>query len=104
MTNIFMKTQKQVEKELKEFIERFLPAGKLSAEVVREWVYEESGTPLEASHKFQDKFFEYFRKTRADINEVLQIATDAWNYFPHKILGDRSPHQMVEEYQKKDKM
>ena len=98
-----MKTSEQVEKELKEFIERFLPAGKLSAEMVKKWVYEESGEPLEASHKYQDKFFKYFDGTGADVNEVLQIATDAWNYFPHKSLGDKSPYQMVEEYQKKDK-
>ena len=98
-----MKTLQQVGKELKEFIERFLPAGKLSVEMVKEWVYEENGAPLEASHKFQDKFFEYFEKTGVDINEVLQIATDAWNYFPHKTLGGKSPYQMTEEYQKKDR-
>ncbi|MEK7462888.1 MAG: hypothetical protein AAB621_00790 [Patescibacteria group bacterium] len=98
-----MKTSQQVEKELKEFIERFLLEGKLSVEMVKKWVYEESGEPLEASHKYQDKFFEYFDGTEADVNEVLQIATDAWNYFPHKSLGDKSPHQVAEEYQKKDK-
>ncbi|MEK7523230.1 MAG: hypothetical protein AAB569_06600, partial [Patescibacteria group bacterium] len=87
-----MKTYQQAEKELKEFIERFLLEGKLSVEMVKKWVYEESGEPLEASHKYQDKFFEYFDGTEADVNEVLQIATDAWNYFPHKSLGDKSPY------------
>ena len=98
-----MKTLQRVERELKEFIEKFLPVGNLSVEMVKEWVYEENGAPLEASHKFQDNFFEYFEKAGADINEILQIATDAWNYFPHETLGDKSPHQMLEEYQKKDK-
>lgn len=91
-----MKTLQQVEKELKEFIEKFLPAGKLSVEMVKNWVYEESGAPLEASHRFQDKFFEYFGETGADLNEVLQIAMDAWNYFPHKTLGDKSPYQITQ--------
>ena len=98
-----MKTSQQVEKELKEFIGKFLPTKKLAVEMVKKWVYEESGEPLEASHKFQNKFFEYFDGSGADINEVLQVAMDAWNYFPHKSLGDKSPYQMVEEYQKKDK-
>ena len=71
--------------------------------MVKKWVYEESGDPLGASHKFQDKFFEYFDKTGADINEILQIATDAWNYFPHKTLGGKSPEQIIKEYQKKNR-
>jgi signal transduction histidine kinase len=93
-----MKTIQQVEKELGEFIERFLLGDKLFIEDVKRWVYEESGAPLEAIHKFQAKFFEYFDATGADINEVLQISTDAWNYFPHEILGGKSPHQIVKEY------
>lgn len=98
-----MKTSQQVERELKEFIEKFLPAGKLSVGMVKKWVYEENGEPLEAVHKFQDKFFEYFDGTGADISRVLQISMDAWNCFPHKSLGDKSPFQVAEEYQKKDK-
>lgn len=98
-----MKKSQQVEKELKEFIEKFLPVGKMSVETVKKLVYEENGEPLEAVHKFQDKFFEYFDRTEADVNEVLQIAMDAWNYFPHKSLDDKSPHQVAQEYQKKDK-
>lgn len=97
-----MKKTEQVEKELRGFIEKFLPVWKLSMETVKKWVYEESGAPLEAVHKFQDNFFEYFDGTGADVNEVLQIAMDAWNCFPHKSLGDKSPFQVAEEYQKKD--
>ena len=93
-----MKIIQQVEGELREFIGRFLLADKLSVENVKEWVYKENGAPLEATHKFQAKFFEYFGETGADINEILQIATDAWNYFPHEILGGKSPHQIVKEY------
>lgn len=52
-----MKTFQQVENELREFIEKFSLADKLSVEMVKEWVYEENGDPLEASHKCQDKFF-----------------------------------------------
>lgn len=97
-----MKKSQQFEKELKEFIEKFLPVGKMSVETVKKWVYEENGAPLEAVHKFQDNFFKYFDGNGADINELLQIAMDAWNYFPHKSLGDKSPFQVTEEYQKKD--
>lgn len=92
-----MKTSQQVEKELGEFIEKFLPVGKLSVETIKGWVYEENGKPFEAIRKFQEKFFEYFDETEADINEVLQVVMDAWNYFPHKTLGDKSPSQMVSD-------
>lgn len=96
-----MKTSQQVEKELEQFIKKFLPEGELSVEAVKKLVYEESGAPLGASHKYHDKFFGYFGKTGTNINEILQIATDAWNYFPHETLGGKSPHQIVKEYQKK---
>ncbi len=38
-----------------------------------------------------------------DINElenILDLATDAWNYFPHRVLGDISPEEMVQEIPK----
>ncbi len=91
-----MKTEKQVEKELEEFIGKYLPIGSnLSVEMVKKWVYEESGAPLEASHKFQDQFLKYFKGTKADLNDLLQMTMECWNAFPHKTLKGKSPSQMV---------
>ncbi len=30
-----------------------------------------------------------------ELSNVLDILTDAWNYFPHKILGGKSPKEML---------
>ncbi len=95
------KTLQQVEEELKEFINKFLPEEILSVETIKKWVYEESGDPLQATYEFQDKISKYFNGTEADINELLQISTEAWNYFPHKILSNKSPFQIAKEYQDK---
>ena len=35
-----------------------------------------------------------------ELNDVMQIFVDAWNHFPHKALGNKSPQQMIDEYQK----
>lgn len=93
-----MKNQTQVEKELQEFIERYLPAGKLSVDNVKQWVWEESGSPLQANLAFQEKFIGYFDGTDASIDEIIKFCMDAWNYFPHESLGGKSPEEMMGEY------
>ena len=30
-----------------------------------------------------------------ELENVLELATDAWNYFPHKILKGKAPAEMV---------
>ena len=32
------------------------------------------------------------------LSDVLELATDAWNYFPHRSLDGKSPAEMVEEH------
>lgn len=95
-----MKNKGQVEKELQVFIEKYLPVGKLSVDEVKQWVFEESGAPLDSVHAFQDKIMQYFSGTKAEINELLQISMDTWNYFPHNSLGGRSPDEIVKDYKK----
>lgn len=63
-----MKIPSQVEKELEEFIEGFLPAGKLSAEIVKKWAYKENGAPVEAIHKFQDNSLSILEKSALQIS------------------------------------
>ena len=33
-----------------------------------------------------------------EIENVLELVTDAWNYFPHKVLGDISPAEKLLEH------
>jgi len=30
-----------------------------------------------------------------ELSNILDIVTDAWNYFPHKTLGGKSPEEML---------
>ena len=37
----------------------------------------------------------------SELSNVLELVTDAWNYFPHKVLGGISPAEKLLEYQNK---
>ena len=37
----------------------------------------------------------------SELGNVLELVTDAWNYFPHEILGGISPAEKLLEYQEK---
>jgi hypothetical protein len=36
----------------------------------------------------------------SELDNILELATDAWNYFPHKILGGLSPAEKALKYKK----
>jgi len=37
----------------------------------------------------------------SELSNVLELVTDAWNYFPHEILGGISPAEKLLEYKQK---
>jgi len=37
----------------------------------------------------------------SELSNVLELVTDAWNYFPYKVLGGISPAEKLLEYQEK---
>ena len=39
----------------------------------------------------------------SELSNILELVTDAWNYFPHKTLNGLSPADKLLEYQKIDK-
>lgn len=39
----------------------------------------------------------------SELDNILELVTDAWNYFPHKIIGGLSPAEKLLEYQQKGK-
>ncbi|HBG68870.1 hypothetical protein A2W67_02675 [Candidatus Nomurabacteria bacterium RIFCSPLOWO2_02_40_28] len=40
----------------------------------------------------------------SELSNILELASDAWNYFPHKAINGLSPAEKLLEYQnKKDK-
>ncbi len=38
----------------------------------------------------------------SELSNVLELVTDAWNYFPHKVLGSISPAEKLLEYKDKN--
>jgi len=36
----------------------------------------------------------------SELDNILELVTDAWNYFPHKVLGGISPAEKILESQK----
>ena len=38
-----------------------------------------------------------------ELENVLELVTDAWNYFPHKVLGGISPAEKLLEYNESQK-
>lgn len=39
----------------------------------------------------------------SELDNVLELVSDAWNYFPHKVLGDISPAEKLLEYNEQQK-
>ncbi len=39
----------------------------------------------------------------SELENILEVVSDAWNYFPHKLLNGLSPAEKVLEYQNKNK-
>lgn len=39
----------------------------------------------------------------SELSNILELVSDAWNYFPHKIIGGISPAEKLLEYQNKTK-
>lgn len=37
----------------------------------------------------------------AELQNVLELVNDAWNYFPHKVIGGLSPAEKLLEYREK---
>ncbi|MBI5420749.1 MAG: hypothetical protein HZA35_00315 [Parcubacteria group bacterium] len=37
----------------------------------------------------------------SEFDTVLELVTDAWNYFPHEVLGGLSPAEKLLEHQRK---
>ncbi len=37
----------------------------------------------------------------SELSNVLELVTDAWNYFPHKVLGGIFPAEMILKHQQK---
>lgn len=37
----------------------------------------------------------------SELSNILELVTDAWNYFPHKALDGKSPREMALDHKKR---
>ncbi len=37
----------------------------------------------------------------SELDNILELVSDAWNYFPHRLLNDLSPAEKILEYENK---
>jgi len=88
----------EVEQQLIDVIETHKLKKKLSVADVKAWVLNEKGDALQANREYMEKWMSLFAMDFGDprFKKVMDAFTDAWNYFPHKSLGGKSPRQMLE--------
>jgi len=87
-----LEKRKEVEEELLEMLEetkRDFGLDDIKAEIYNE---EESGDMMKVVAMFDRG------GDASELDNILELVSDAWNYFPHKTLGGLSPAEKVLEY------
>jgi len=92
-----IKRRKEIEQDI---IDLLLKAGSdFSLDDVKEVIYnEEDQDDLTKVISMFDT-----GKIPDELENILELTNDAWNYFPHKILKGLSPAEKILEYQNKNK-
>jgi hypothetical protein len=87
-----LKKREEIERELSNILDKYNV--KSSVNEIKESVFEEN------SHEDLNEIIKLFRNvdTLPELNNILKILNDVWNYFPHKSLGGLSPHEKRLEY------
>lgn len=92
---------RQIEKELSRVLLEY-GTREEDAAAVKKWIYESRGPAMAAVKAVQKKFFGLFPENLPPeaIDHLVRVLNDAWNHFPHRSLGGRSPNMMVAEAMK----
>lgn len=89
---IFMK-RKEIEHELERALKEV--RSDFDLEYIKQSIYEEDG-----ADDFADIVMLFdIGQDMAEMQKVLRVVNDAWNYFPHKSLRGLSPMEKMMEYQ-----
>jgi len=90
---IFIK-RKEIESELENKLKEV--RSDFDLEYIKQIIYEEDGTDdLKDIIRMFDTGY-----GAVDLQDVLELVNDAWNYFPHKILDGLSPAEKLSEYRR----
>lgn len=96
------KKSQQVEQSLNALFEKYHIQDKITVEKIKEWIWNASGQSMEAVNQYHKKCFRLFPEPKDidEMNDTMQVFTDAWNYFPHKELGGKAPNDLMKEAMK----
>jgi len=84
-------TRKKIEKELEKLLKQ--TKNDFCLNDIKEIIYNEN------DQNDLIKIMEMFDNGQDidELNKILAVVNDAWNYFPHKCLGDLSPAEKILE-------
>lgn len=87
-----LERQREIEKELLEMLKE--TKSDFGLDNIKEIIYNEDG---------QDSLTNIIAmfdtgQGAAELHNVLELVNDAWNYFPHKVIGGLSPAEKLLEY------
>ncbi len=87
-----LERRKEIEKELLEMLKKTQSNFRLDD--IKKVIYNEE------SHNDLTKMITMFDQGQdlAEINEILEVINDAWNYFPHRCLDGLCPTEKILEY------
>ncbi|OGN14346.1 MAG: hypothetical protein A3J47_01920 [Candidatus Yanofskybacteria bacterium RIFCSPHIGHO2_02_FULL_43_22] len=91
-----LQRRKEVEQELVDWLQE--TGSEFGLEDIKEIIYNEDG---------QDAMTDIIAmfdtgQGAVELQNVIETINDAWNYFPHKIIGGLSPAEKILEYQNKN--
>ena len=88
--------RKEIEEEIKEMLKE--TESDFSLKDVKDMIYNEE------EQDDMTKIIAMFDRggDASELENILELITDAWNYFPHKALGGFSPAEKSLEYQNKE--
>lgn len=97
--NMNNKTSQQVTKALNVLFKKYNIQVKISVEDIKNWIWSATGGAMEASLKYQKKCLNIFPPIENidEMNNILQVLVDAWNFYPHKELDGKSPNELYRE-------
>ncbi len=90
-----LKRRKEIEQELRDLLKE--TESDFSLEDIKRTIYDE-----EDSDDMMKVVAMFDRGGGAsELSNILELVSDAWNYFPHKIIGGISPAEKLLEYNQK---
>lgn len=91
-----LKRRKELEQELRDLLKE--TKSDFGLENIKNVIYNE-----EESEDFHRLISMFDRGgDTSELSNILELVSDAWNYFPHKILGGISPAEKLSEHREKN--